>query len=54
MPNPIEHQLIDVKHKPGYRIPRPAAHIQYEEEHPNYAPGEVSYPAWAVPQGYQP
>lgn len=54
MPGPMEHQLIDVKHKPGYRLPKPAAHVQYEEVHPNYAPGEVSYPAWAVPQGYQP
>lgn len=50
---PVDHLLIDVQHKPGLRLPHPAKHIQYTEEHPNYAPGEVSYPAWAVPQGYQ-
>ncbi len=50
---PVDHLLIDVEHKPGIRLPKPVKHIQYTEEHPNYAPGEVSYPAWAVPQGYQ-
>lgn len=52
LPEPVDHMLIDVEHKPGLSLPRPPKHIQYVEEHPNYAPGEISYPAWAVPQGY--
>jgi hypothetical protein len=44
--------LVDVKHNPGYRLPHPVKYIQYEESHPNFAPGATSYPNWAVPQGY--
>ena len=53
LPEPVDHLLIDVKHNPGYRLPAPVKHIQYEENHPIFSPGEVSYPKWANP-GYPP
>lgn len=53
IPDPVDHLLIDVKHDPGYSLPEPVRHIEYTETHPVYSPGEVSYPAWAVPQGRQ-
>ena len=43
--------LIDVKHDPGYNLPAPVKHIQYEEKHPVFSPGEVSEPRWNLPQG---
>ena len=49
IPKPAKHLLIDVKHKPGYRLPKPVQHIEYSEEHPVHRPGEVSFPAWARP-----
>jgi hypothetical protein len=53
LPDPVDHLLIDVKHDPGYSLPEPVRHIEYTETHPVYSPGEVSYPAWALPQGQQ-
>ena len=53
MPEPVDHMLIDVKHSPGYNVPAPVKHIQYEESHPVHAPGEVATPASMTPQfGY--
>jgi len=49
IPDPTDHLLIDVKHNPGYRLPKPVKHIQYEENHPIFSPGEVSYPKFANP-----
>lgn len=49
LPKPVQDVLIDVKHEPGYRIPEPVRHVEYTETHPNYAPGEVAYPSWALP-----
>jgi hypothetical protein len=37
--------LIDVKQNPGFNIPEPVRHIQYEETHPMHAPGELAHPA---------
>jgi hypothetical protein len=47
---PVDHMLIDVKHSPGIRLPKPVRHIKYSETHPSYRPGEVAYPAHALPQ----
>lgn len=44
MPDPVDHMLIDVKHNPGYSVPEPVRHIQYEESHPVHHPGEVATP----------
>jgi hypothetical protein len=49
---PVDHFLVDVKHNPGYRLPKPVKRVEYEETHPNFAPGATSWPNWAVPQGY--
>jgi hypothetical protein len=46
LPKPTDHMLIDVQHKPGYRMPAPAKHIEYTETHPMYGPQDVSKPAW--------
>ncbi|MEP3482244.1 MAG: hypothetical protein ABJZ55_23575, partial [Fuerstiella sp.] len=45
IPKPTRDLLIDVKHNPGYSIPKPVSHIQYTENHPVFGPGEVSVPA---------
>lgn len=45
IPEPTRDLLIDVKHNPGYSIPKPVSHIQYTENHPVFGPGEVSVPA---------
>jgi len=50
LPDPVDHLLIDVKHDPPVRMPAPVKHIQYEENHPIYSPGEVSHPNWSLPQ----
>lgn len=44
---PVDNLLIDVRHNPGIRMPKPVRHIEYEETHPLYRDGEVSYPAHA-------
>jgi hypothetical protein len=36
IPEPVDHMLIDVKHNPGIRLPRPVKHIEYTENHPSY------------------
>lgn len=45
IPEPTRDLLVDVKHNPGWNIPEPVRHIQYEETHPMFAPGEVAHPA---------
>lgn len=49
IPEPTDHLLIDVKHEPGINMPAPVKHIQYSEKHPIFSPGEVSHPAWSLP-----
>jgi hypothetical protein len=34
IPEPVDHMLIDVRHKPGIRLPDPVKHIEYTEKHP--------------------
>jgi hypothetical protein len=34
IPEPVSDMLIDVKHKPGIRYPRPVNHVKYTESHP--------------------
>ncbi|MFO1096199.1 MAG: hypothetical protein U0992_23265 [Planctomycetaceae bacterium] len=48
LPRPVENMLIDVKHNPPVRMPPPVSYVQYEESHPVYRPGQVSWPAWAT------
>lgn len=48
--DPTRNMLIDVKHKPGLRLPKPPSYINYKETHPEYREDEVSYPAWGMPQ----
>jgi hypothetical protein len=43
---PVDHMLIDVKHSPGYRLPKPVRHVEYEETHPHYVDGDASWPRW--------
>jgi hypothetical protein len=49
LPPPVDHFLLDVKHEPGIRVPAPAKHVEYSEQHPVYKPGEVAYPSWDLP-----
>lgn len=49
LPKPVDHMLIDVKHDPGLRLPKPVKYIQYKETHPVYSEGEVSHPNWSLP-----
>ncbi len=51
---PVEDVLVDVRHEPGIRMPRPVRHIEYIEKHPLYSPGQVSWPAWAGSYGAAP
>ena len=46
LPNPVDHMLVDVKHEPGMRLPKPVKHVEYSEKHPIYGPGQVSQPNW--------
>ncbi len=43
---PVPHFLLDVKHSPGYRLPKPVSHVEYEETHPHYIDGDASWPRW--------
>lgn len=54
IPGPVEHMLIDVKHKPGVSVPDPVKYIYYEEEHPELAPEEINYPGMMVTPGAAP
>ncbi len=49
IPQGVDHMLMDVKHEPGIRLPKPVKHVQYSEKHPIYGPGQVSQPNWNVP-----
>jgi hypothetical protein len=33
IPEPVDHFVLDVKHKPGIRLPDPVKHVEYEEKH---------------------
>ena len=45
MPKPTDHMLVDVRHNPGFSVPKPVKHIKYTESHPVFGPNEVSVPA---------
>jgi hypothetical protein len=49
LPAPVEHMTIGVRHNPGLSLPKPVSHVEYEESHPVYSPGELSQPAWSQP-----
>jgi hypothetical protein len=49
LPDPVDHMVIGVEHRPGISLPRPVKNVEYLEKHPVYSPGEVGYPAWAAP-----
>ena len=40
---PVDHFLLDVKHKPGLKLPHPVKHVQYEERHPAYGQGRATW-----------
>ncbi|GAB4148419.1 MAG: hypothetical protein Tsb009_22180 [Planctomycetaceae bacterium] len=46
---PVDRMLIEVEHRPGYRLPKPVKHIRYTETHPTYGPGELAQPKFARP-----
>ncbi|WP_310821184.1 hypothetical protein [Stratiformator vulcanicus] len=48
---PVNHFNVDVKHKPGIKLPKPVSYMYYEESHPTYGPGEVNYPGGMVAPG---
>ncbi len=54
IPKPVDHMLMDVKHKPGIRLPKPVKHIQYTETHPEFRRPVVHEGAGAefCPPGY--
>jgi hypothetical protein len=37
IPKPVDHALIDVRHRPGYHLPQPVRHVQYTETHPVFS-----------------
>ena len=49
--HPVNDMLIDVKHNPGYRLPKPVSYVYYEENHPVHSAGEVKYPGDQVQPG---
>lgn len=51
LPKPVDHFLVDVRHRPGYSLPAPVKYVEYTEDHPVYSPGELSNPAFANPGG---
>jgi hypothetical protein len=51
---PVSDMLVDVRHEPGIRMPRPVRHVEYTEKHPIYRPGELAWPAWAGQTGQAP
>lgn len=60
IPKPVPHLLIDAKHEPGYKLPKPVRHIQYSETHPHYKRDQLSipmnagggFPMMGAPGGY--
>ncbi len=36
IPEPVDHFVLDVKKKPGVRLPDPVRHVQYTESHPTF------------------
>lgn len=34
IPEPVDHFLLDVKHRPGVSLPAPVSHVKYTENHP--------------------
>ena len=35
-PGAVDHFVIDVKQKPGIKIPDPVKHVEYEESQPTF------------------
>jgi hypothetical protein len=36
IPEPVDHFVLDVKQKPGVRLPDPVKHVEYTEKHPMF------------------
>ena len=49
--DPVRDFRVVVKHNPGIRMPKPVSEVRYTEKHPTFAPGTLSRPAWANPNG---
>ena len=50
IPDPVDHMLVDVKHRPGINMPDPVKHVKYTENHPGWPlmPPGAQHPAWAA------
>jgi hypothetical protein len=46
IPDPVDHFVLEVEHKPGFRLPPPVSHVEYTETHPIYNNGATSWPRW--------
>jgi len=51
---PTKELLINVRHEPGYRLPKPVSYVEYTERHPAYLPHQVAQPGGVGPNGYCP
>ncbi|QDT64058.1 hypothetical protein [Calycomorphotria hydatis] len=51
VPKGTDHFLADVKHSPGFSLPKPVSYMYYEEDHPVYGQNEVNYPGGMVTPG---
>jgi hypothetical protein len=36
IPDPVQHFVIDAKHKPGIKLPAPVSYVEYTETHPAF------------------
>lgn len=41
---PVRDFTAVVRHDPGIKLPHPVSHMEYTETHPQYGPGETSFP----------
>ncbi len=42
---PVKDFTAVVRHDPGIKLPHPVSYMEYTETHPQYAPGQTSFPA---------
>lgn len=42
---PVSRFVMEVEHKPGYRMPHPVSYVKYTEVHPNFPDSMISDPA---------
>jgi hypothetical protein len=54
VPGPPSQMVINVRHEPGYKLPKPVSYVEYTERHPAYLPNQVAQPGGAASNGYCP